>query len=108
MNGGTVGVWVGVRVAVAVGDGEGVLVRVGVRVAVGVGVAVVGASQATAAPALTMPRPQIEVLHVLPVGKLVTVFCRIVNTWAGVNDGLSEYNSDTTPATCGAAMLVPW
>ena len=45
---------------------------------------------ATAAPAFTMPLPQVEVLQELPPGKLVTVFCKIVNTSAGVSDGLRE------------------
>ena len=45
---------------------------------------------ATAAPAFTMPLPQLEVLQVLPLGKLVTVFCKIVSASAGVSDGLRE------------------
>jgi hypothetical protein len=106
-----VAVGVGVRVEVAVAVLVGVEVAVGVDVRVGVAVGVlVGppAIEAAAAPAFTIPLPQMDVLQVLPPGKLVTVFCRICNTWAGVRDGLSEYSSETTPVTCGAAMLVPW
>ena len=57
--------------------------------------------------ALAMPGPQIDVLHVLPPGKALTVFCMIWLTCAGVALGMSDTTSDAIPATCGAAMLVP-
>jgi len=82
-----VGVAVRVEVAVAVAVREGVVVAV--VVAVGVLVAP-PAIDATAAPAFTIPLPQIDVLQVLPPGKLVTVFWRICNTWLGERDGLRE------------------
>ena len=50
----------------------------------------VGWKTATAAPALTMPRPQLEMVQELPPGKRVTVFCKIANNSAGVSVGLSE------------------
>lgn len=44
----------------------------------------------TAAPAFTIPLPHIDVVQVLPAGKLVILFCKISSTWSGVNEGLSE------------------
>lgn len=94
-----VDVLVAVGVAVRVGVEVDVLVAVGVAVRVGVAVAVVvavgvlvapPAIDASAAPAFTIPLPQIEVLQVLPPGKLVTVFWRICNTSLGERDGSSE------------------
>ncbi len=63
---------------------------------------------ATAVAALTMPAPQSDVVQVLPAGNGVAVDCNIVVTWAGVSDGLTDSISETTPTTCGVAMLVPW
>jgi hypothetical protein len=63
---------------------------------------------ATAAPAFTIPLPQIEVLQVLPAGKALAVFCMICCTCKGLSEGLNENNNDATPETCGAAILVPW
>ena len=48
-----------------------------------------------------------EVVQVLPDGNGLAVLCRICSTWAGVRFGLSENISETTPVTCGVAMLVP-
>jgi len=86
-----VAVGVAVRVEVAVAVAVRVWVVVAVRVGVAVGVLVAPpAIDATAAPAFTIPLPQIDVLQVLPPGKWVTVFWRICNTWLGERDGLSE------------------
>ena len=67
-----------------------------------------GGTALTAAAASSMPLPHKEVLQVLPAGNGRTVACRICSTWAGVRFGLSENISETTPVTCGVAMLVPW
>ena len=47
-------------------------------------------------------------MQVLPAGNGVAVDCSIVVTCAGVSDGLTDSISETTPTTCGVAMLVPW
>jgi hypothetical protein len=83
-------------------------VDVWVAVAVGVGVATGPAMALSAAPAFTIPGPQIEVVQLLPGGKGLAVSCRIWRLWARSSTGLMESISDNTPATCGAAMLVPW
>ncbi len=67
-----------------------------------------GGTAFTAAAASSMPLPHRDVLQVLPLGNALAVFCRICSTWAGVRSGLSENISETTPVTCGVAMLVPW
>jgi hypothetical protein len=67
-----------------------------------------GGTALTAAAASSMPLPHKEVVQVLPDGNGLTVACRICSTWAGVKFGLSENISETTPVTCGVAMLVPW
>ena len=86
-----IAVFVAVAVAVLVAVSVAVLVDVAVAVLVEVGVGVAPPkTYETAAPAFTIPLPQIPVLQVLPPGKLVTVFCRICNTWAGVRSGSSE------------------
>ena len=54
-----------------------------------------------------MPAPQMAVLQVLPDGKERAVLRRIWVTCADVKVGLIESTSEATPATWGAAMLVP-
>ena len=92
--------------AVLLGVYVKVHVAVGVRVNVAVGSA--ASAAATAAPASSMPLPQMEVLQLLPPGKARAELCRICSTCAGVRPGLTESINETTPVTCGAAMLVPW
>src|SRR5581483_11146986 len=72
----------------------------------------VGVSQtdATAAAASTMPAPQVAVVQsVQPVkvGNGRALACSLARISAGVSAGLSDNMSETTPVTCGAAMLVP-
>ena len=55
-----------------------------------------------------MPAPHVDVVHVLPAGNGVAVACSIEVTWAGVSVGFADSISETTPTTCGVAMLVPW
>ncbi len=62
---------------------------------------------ATAAAALSMPAPHSAVVQVLPAGNFVAVLCNICSTWAGVRLGFTDNISETTPTTCGVAMLVP-
>jgi hypothetical protein len=74
---------------------------------------------ATAAPAFTMPAPHSEVvqlhlpfcgfgLHAAPVvGNVRAVVCSFDSTCEGVSEAFTESMSDTTPLTCGVAMLVP-
>ncbi len=54
-----------------------------------------------------MPAPQIEVVHPLNGEKARAVERRIDDTSAGLSAALRDSISDTMPATCGAAMLVP-
>ena len=54
-----------------------------------------------------MPLPQIEVVQLLPLGKGRAMLSRIESTWAGVRFGFAENIKETTPVTCGVAMLVP-
>ena len=44
----------------------------------------------------------------VPVGNARAVEAMIDSTCAGVSEGLSDSISETMPATCGVAMLVPW
>ena len=64
----------------------------------------------TAAPASTIPAPQVDVVQSapVPVGNARAEDCNSDVTCAGVNDGLTANISETTPATFGVAMLVPW
>lgn len=101
----------GVDVLVAVEVvGEGVFEAVGgngvlVKVAVGVGD---GAGNVwSAAAILTIPLPQIDGLQVLPPGKGLAVSCKIWRLWLKFNVGSSDSSKEMTPATWGAAMLVP-
>lgn len=91
----------GVGVAVAVG------VLVGVDVAVGVAVGGGRPIELSAAPASTIPLPQIDVVQPLPIGKARAVFCRICRLCVKLSVGLIDSINDTTPTTCGVAMLVP-
>ncbi len=79
----------------------------GGAVVVVVGFGVVTSALSTADVALTMPVPQL-VAQVLPSGNAVAVPCSTVATSLGARPGLAARTSDATPATCGAAMLVPW
>ena len=95
-------------------DGLRLLARVVV-----VGVGPPPPAEATAAAALRMPAPHSDVvqLHaafggIAPqagpgVGKTRAVVCSFDSTCAGVSDALADSMSETTPVTCGAAMLVP-
>jgi hypothetical protein len=77
------------------------------------------AAEATAAAALRMPAPHSAVVqlqatfpgvaaHAGPgVGNTRAVVWIFDSTCAGVSDALAENMSETTPVTCGAAMLVP-
>jgi hypothetical protein len=69
---------------------------------------ITGGIALTAAAASSIPLPQSAVVQVLPEGNGLALLCRICNTWEGVSSGLSENMSETTPVTCGVAMLVPW
>lgn len=64
-------------------------------------------ANATAAAALTMPAPQVEVVHVEFAGNTVTVDCKMLRTWSGASWPLTDNISDTTPLTSAAEMLVP-
>ena len=55
-----------------------------------------------------MPAPHVDVVQELPAGNGVAVACSIDTTCAGVSDGFTDSISETTPTTCGVAMLVPW
>jgi len=57
--------------------------------------------------ALMMPGPHIEVLQPPPEGKAVAEPWISESTWAGVSVGVTEKSSAATPATWGAAILVP-
>jgi hypothetical protein len=100
-----VGVAVGVLVevlvgaVVAVGVFVGVAVAVGVLVEVAVGVEGGTPSALNAADALTIPAPQVVVVHILPAGKSLAVLCRSSTICARVSVGLMETTNDTTPAT---------
>ena len=95
-------------------DGLGELVSV---VVVGEGPA--GNDAVTAAAALRIPAPHNAVvqLHAMLAGGLVQAGPGVGNTravvWifdstcAGVSAGFTDSISDTTPLTCGVAMLVP-
>ena len=95
-------------------DGLTLLARV-----VALGSGALPTADATAAPALTMPAPHSAVvqlhslacgieLHAVPVvGNTRAVVESFDSTCAGVSDAFAESMSDTTPVTCGAAMLVP-
>ena len=65
------------------------------------------ATASTAPAALTIPLPQVDVEQVLPPGNGVAVLCKKLKTSSGVRVGSIENISETTPATCGVAMLVP-
>ena len=67
-----------------------------------------GRTSLTAVAASSMPLPHRLVLQLLPPGNGLAVFCKMISTCAGVRAGLSENISETTPVTCGVAMLVPW
>lgn len=62
---------------------------------------------ATAAAAFAMPDPQLAVVHEDPAGNGVALACSIADTWSGLSESSTDNISDTIPATCGAAMLVP-
>ena len=66
-------------------------------------------SASNAAAASTMPTPHVLVVHaeLTPVGNARAVDVKAVRTCAGVSVESSEYSKDATPATCGAAILVP-
>ena len=86
----------------------GVAVTVGVRVAVGVDVISAWLRAAnTALAALAIPAPHNKVLHELPAGNVVTELRSNCASCAGASAGLTDTMSETMPATCGAAMLVP-
>ena len=57
-----------------------------------------------------MPAPHSACEQSLPVpaGKVRAVACNVASTCAGVRAGFTDNISETTPATCGVAMLVPW
>jgi hypothetical protein len=63
--------------------------------------------------AFITPVPQVKELeeesHLFPANAvtLLEVFM-LVSINCGVNDGLFASINATTPATCGAAILVPW
>jgi hypothetical protein len=74
-----------------------------------VAVEVAGTSMAPrAAAASTMPPPQLDVVQALPPGKARAVSSRIWRLCDALSAGLRDSINDRTPATCGAAMLVPW
>lgn len=62
---------------------------------------------AKVAAAFAMPLPQLAVVQVPLAGKGVAFCCNKVRTCAGVRLGLMLSISETRPATCGVAMLVP-
>lgn len=58
--------------------------------------------------AFRIPAPQVEVVQVLPTGKLVTVACNTARACVVVMDEILALSSATAAETCGAAMEVPW
>ena len=62
---------------------------------------------AATAAAFRIPVPQVEVVQVLPAGKLVTVACNTARACVVVIDGILALSSATAAETCGAAMEVP-
>jgi hypothetical protein len=66
-----------------------------------------GGTALTAESALTIPAPQREVVQSPPLKNGLAVLWRIWSTCDGVRFGLSDNINETTPLTCGAAMLVP-
>ena len=65
---------------------------------------------ASAAAASTMPAPHVAIVQSepVPVGNARALDFNLVSTCAGVSAGSADSISETTPATCGVAMLVPW
>src|SRR6478736_110827 len=61
----------------------------------------------TAPVALTIPAPQIAVVHVEPVGNAFALDTRTARTWLALKPGATASISETTPDTIGAAKLVP-
>src|SRR6188508_2556885 len=66
-------------------------------------------TSSTAAPASSMPAPHVPVSHgrVGTGGNGRAVRLITAATSSGVIFGLAAYSNAATPATCGAAMLVP-
>lgn len=71
--------------------------------------AVGGIAAASAAAASTIPAPHSAAVQSapVPVWKVRALDVSAVSTCAGVMLGLRDSISDTTPTTCGVAMLVP-
>src|SRR4029079_3610265 len=71
---------------------------------------IVPPAASTAAAASTIPAPHSAVVQslVVPAGNARADVESFDVTWDGVNAGLTESINETMPATCGAAMLVPW
>ena len=61
----------------------------------------------TAPSALTMPAPQFAVEQFDPAGNGFAVCSSSERTAVAVASGATESSSETTPATIGAAKLVP-
>ena len=109
----SVGVSVGGAVLVAVGGVvavgllDGVSVIEGVTTAVGVAVVIVFCNAAVANPAFKIPVPHNDVEQLL-TGNAVIFVRKIARISATVAAGFIANSRAATPATCGAAILVPW
>ena len=99
-------VFVAVAVDVAVEVTEGLSVAEGDTTADGVTVVLVFCIAAVANPAFKIPAPHIVVVQLL-TGNAVTFARIIARISVTVAEGLIPYSNAATPATCGAAMLVP-
>src|SRR5436190_4666418 len=65
------------------------------------------ATSEAAVAASRIPAPHSVGSHVLPTGNGVALAWRKACTCAGESVGSTDSMSDTTPTTCGVAMLVP-